>query len=117
MLCCRTKKLVTWHVGSRYAGAISKLKQSLDNKGITIKRVYSDDYHAYKTADFPQHITGKAHTHAIERDNARTRHWFARFRRRGLTVSKSIEMINLTIRLSAYYHYDDNVFKLISLIK
>jgi insertion element IS1 protein InsB len=93
------------------------LKRRLQAKGIHIRKVYSDDYQAYKTADFAQHVTGKAHTHGVERDNARTRHWFARFRRRGLTVSKSLEMIHLSIKLYAHYHFNNNALKLISILK
>jgi hypothetical protein len=36
-----------------------------------------------------QRYSGKNETHGIERDNARQRHWLARFRRRSIVVSKT----------------------------
>ena len=37
-------------------------------------------------------------------DNARQRHWFARFRRRTCVVSRSVEMVEATMALFAFYH-------------
>lgn len=103
-------------MGSRYAAALSKLKCKLESAGITLRHVYTDDYPVYSAADFRQHTIGKAHTHGVERDNARTRHWFARFRRRSLVVSKSAEMIDLTIKLYAHYHFDNHLTTLKSIL-
>jgi insertion element IS1 protein InsB len=115
--CRRTKRLICWHIGGRHAAELSKLKHKLSDVGVRIIHVYSDDYQAYKCADFERHTTGKAHTHGVERDNSRTRHWFARFRRRGLTVSKSIHMIELTIRLYAHFHFNNNLKNISSILK
>lgn len=103
-------------MGSRYAAALSRLKHKLTVAGITLRHVYTDDYPAYHAADFLRHTIGKANTHGVERDNARTRHWFARFRRRGLTVSKSVAMIDLTIKLYAHYHFDNQLKTLKSIL-
>ena len=37
-------------------------------------------------------------------NNARRRHWFARFRRRTCVVSRSVAMVEATMALFAYYH-------------
>jgi insertion element IS1 protein InsB len=42
---------------------------------------------------------GKAHTHAIERDNSNTRHHLARMTRRTKVVSKSADMIHASLKL------------------
>ena len=39
-----------------------------------------------------------------ESNNARQRHWFARFRRRTCVVSRSVEMVEATMALFAHYH-------------
>jgi insertion element IS1 protein InsB len=40
---------------------------------------------------------------AIESNNARQRHWFARFRRRTCVVSRSAAMVDATMALYAHY--------------
>jgi hypothetical protein len=46
-----------------------------------------------------QLYTGKDETHGIERDNARQRHWLARFRRRSIVVSKATRMVDVSQQL------------------
>jgi len=46
----------------------------------------------------------KAETHGIERNNFRQRHWFGRFRRKTCIVSRSIQMVDLTMALFARFH-------------
>jgi len=49
-------------------------------------------------------ILGKGGTIALERNNCRQRHWFARFKRKSLVVSKSLHMVDLTMALFARFH-------------
>ena len=49
-------------------------------------------------------MQSKADTHGVERNNAIQRHWFARFRRKSLVVSKSKQMVDLTMALYAAFH-------------
>ena len=49
-------------------------------------------------------IQGKRGTVRIERNNARQRHWFARFKRKSQVVSRSLRMVDLTISLFARFH-------------
>ena len=51
-----------------------------------------------------RHYIGKDQTQRSESNNARQRHWFARFRRRTCVVSKSVEMVEATMALFAFYH-------------
>ena len=65
---------------------------------------FSDNWHVY--ADIiPQEllVQTKAQTHLIESNNMPQRHWFARFRRKTCVVSRSLEMIDLSIMLYAYF--------------
>lgn len=52
---------------------------------------------------------GKDQTYRIEQNNGRQRHWFARFRRKSIVVSKSMEMIDLTMALFAAFHVNKTV--------
>ena len=49
-------------------------------------------------------LQGKSGTIALERNNCRQRHWFARFKRKSLVVSKSLRMVDLTMALFARFH-------------
>ena len=51
-----------------------------------------------------RHYIGKDQTQRSESNNARQRHWFARFRRRTCVVSKSVKMVEATMALFAFYH-------------
>jgi IS1 family transposase len=46
-----------------------------------------------------RHVIGKSGTFTIEQDNSNTRHHLGRFTRRTKVVSRSKEMVDLTIRL------------------
>ena len=60
---------------------------------------------------------GKAGTVAIERNNCRQRHWFARFRRKSLVVSKALHMVDLTMALFARFHVNGCVEEIASFFK
>jgi len=49
-------------------------------------------------------LQSKKYTHPIERNNFRQRHWFARFRRKTCVVSRSLQMVDLTMALFAKFH-------------
>jgi len=70
---------------------------------------YTDDWRCYKEVIPPdRHCIGKQGTHLIESDNANTRHRIGRFTRRCKIVSHSEEMINLTLKLLAYFQIPEN---------
>jgi len=49
-------------------------------------------------------IQGKNGTVRLERNNGRQRHWFARFRRKSLVVSRPLRMVELAMPLFARFH-------------
>ena len=60
--------------------------------------------------------TGKDETHGIERDNARQRHWLARFRRRSIVVSKAQRMVDVSIALFARFAGNNRIGDLVSML-
>ena len=60
--------------------------------------------------------TGKAETHSIEQDNARQRHWLARFRRRSIVVSKAKRMVDVSVALFARLAGNNKIGDLISML-
>src|SRR5829696_2778384 len=81
-------------------------------------RLYcADDYAVYGVLlPVGQLYTGKDETHGIERDNARQRHWLARFRRRSIVVSKATRMVDVSIALFARFAGNDRIGDLISML-
>ncbi len=77
-----------------------------------VKMDYTDDWKPYKSL-IPAELLGqtKSETHAIERNNCRMRHWFGRFKRKSIIVSKSTEMVNLTVALFARCRVNGDVFE------
>jgi IS1 family transposase len=61
---------------------------------------YTDAWDAF-AAVLPRkrHVVGKSGTVAIEQNNSNTRHHLGRFTRRTKVVSKSVFMVDLTIRM------------------
>jgi insertion element IS1 protein InsB len=80
-------------------------------------RLYgTDDYAVYDVLlPVGQRYAGKAETHGIERDNARQRHWSARFRRRSIVVSKARRMVDVSIALFARFAGNNRIANLISM--
>lgn len=81
-------------------------------------RLYcTDDYVAYAVLlPLGQHCTGKDETHGIERDNARQRHWLARFRRRSIVVSKTKRMVDVSLALFARFAGNSRIGDLLSML-
>jgi IS1 family transposase len=60
---------------------------------------YTDRGDAFIEVPLERHVMGKSGTFTIEQNNSNTRHHLGRFTRRTKSVSKSQEMVDLTIRL------------------
>jgi insertion element IS1 protein InsB len=84
---------------------------------VTLKRLYAriahwdvaffctDDVAPYsKILPKDKVVMSNALTIGIEQNNGRQRHWFKRFGRQSIVVSKSREMVDLTLFLFAAYH-------------
>jgi insertion element IS1 protein InsB len=106
---------VDWECGGRDKATCERLIARLT---CWRTRLYcTDDYAAY-TVLLPlgQHYTGKDETHGIERDNARQRHWLARFRRRSIVVSKTKRMVDVSLALFARFAGNSRIGDLLSML-
>jgi insertion element IS1 protein InsB len=77
---------------------------------------FTDGLKAY-TKLIPDYILvqSKAETHGVERNNFRQRHWFGRFRRRTCIVSRSWQMVDLTMSLFAKFHVNGGFAQLLEM--
>jgi insertion element IS1 protein InsB len=99
------RRTVAWIVGGRDDATCQKL---LDRIGVEGKTFITDDWEGYhRLIPEGQLFTGKDLTYPIEQNNSDIRHFLARFRRRTKVVSKSQEMVDLSLRL--YHHLHDNL--------
>jgi insertion element IS1 protein InsB len=93
-------------VGRRDHATFGRLWERIARPGCTY---YTDDWSVYRDVIPPaQHVVSKAGTQLLESDNANTRHRVGRFTRRTKVVSKSAKMVDLTMRLWAYFEQSDN---------
>src|SRR3954467_14333248 len=89
-------QLVDWECGGRDKATCERLIERL--KRWRTRLYCADDYAVYGVLlPVGQLYTGKDETHGIERDNARQRHWLARFRRRSIVVSKTTRMVDVSM--------------------
>src|SRR5205085_3199281 len=108
-------RLVDWECGDRDKVTCELLITRLTRWRA---RLYcADDYAVYDVLlPVGQLYTGKDETHGIERDNARQRHWLARFRRRSIVVSKTKRMVDVSIALFARFAGNNRIADLISML-
>ena len=101
-----TKKPIAWVVGNRNAKTFRKLFDKVKHLNA---RYYTDDWEVYqKVLPKQKHVIGKQYTVAIERDNSNTRHYLARMTRRTKVVSKTIEMVDITMRIHHFLAIPEN---------
>lgn len=83
-----------------------------------IGRVYADHWESYKEF-FPRNklTQSKKNTHQIERNNGQQRHWLARFKRRSIVVTRSLEMLEFSLWLFARFRVNGDICELISLLR
>ena len=97
------RRTLAWVLGGRDDKTLQKL---LDKVGVEGKTFVTDDWEGYqRRIPEDQLFTGKDLTFSIEQDNSNIRHFLARVRRRAKVVSKTVEMVDLSLRL--YHHLHD----------
>jgi insertion element IS1 protein InsB len=104
-----TDRLIDWECGARDRATLDRLLARLEPWGV---RLFCTDDDAPYDAALPvgRHYIGKDEMQRSESNNARQRHWFARFRRRTCVVSRSVEMVEATMALFAHYHGNGGSF-------
>ena len=99
------RRCVAWVVGGRDHATFERLWERIARTGCIY---YTDDWSVYHDVIPPaQHVVSKAGTQLLESDNSNTRHRVGRFTRRTKVVSKSAKMVDLTMRLWAYFEQPD----------
>src|SRR5918912_1618410 len=110
-----TGQLVDWECGDRDRATCGRLIERLT--GWRTRLYCADDYAVYDVLlPVGQLHAGKDETYGIERDNARQRHWLARFRRRSIVVSKTIRMVDVSIALFARFAGNGRIGDLLSML-
>ena len=103
----RSQKTIAWVIGKRDAATCKQLYAKLKHLKNAI--FYTDDWEAFSVVlPNDRHVIGKAHTVAIERNNSNTRHRLARMTRKTKVVSHSEEMIDLSMRMFAFFESKGN---------
>ena len=107
--------MLDWECGGRDKATCQRLIARLQRWRT---RLYgTDDYAVYDVLLLiGQRYAGKDETHGIERDNARQRHWLARFRRRSIVVSKTKRMVDVSLALFARFAGNSRISDLISML-
>ena len=110
-----TGQLLAWECGRRDKKTLKKMVDRLTQWDV---RLYCTDKWATYASVIPQDklVQSKATTHDIERNHCRQRHWFGRFKRKSIIVSKSKEMVDLTMALFAKFWVNGNQDELLSLL-
>lgn len=77
----------------------------------------TDDYDVYnQVIEEDKLLQTKSQTYYLEQNNGRQRHWFARFRRKSIVVSKTLQMVDLTMALFAKFHVNGSWQEIASLV-
>jgi IS1 family transposase len=110
-----TGQLLDGECGRRDKKTLQKMVDRLTQWDV---QLYCTDKWATYASVIPQDklVQSKATTHAIERNHGRQRHWFGRFKRKSIVVSKSKEMVDLTMGLFAKFWVNGNQDELLSLL-
>jgi len=110
-----TGRLLDWECGRRDNATLTTMIDRLAQWDVTI--YHTDQWGTY-AAVLPQDklVMSKAGTGHIERNHCRQRHWFGRFKRKSIVVSKSQEMVDLTMALFAKFWVNGHQGELLSLL-
>ena len=111
-----TGELLDWECGNRSA---ETLKRMVERLSVWDVRFYcTDKWEAYaKLLPAEKLVMSKKVTIGIECNNCRNRHWFKRFGRKSIVVSKSKEMVDLTMALFAKFHANGSVHEILKQTK
>ena len=97
-----TGQLLDWQVGKRDVKTLTPLLDRIEAR-FAPNPYITDDWGPYsQVIPETQLVQNKALTSRIESHNSNTRHWFKRFTRKSKVVSKSISMVELTLKLDAF---------------
>ena len=101
-----------WECGRRDRATLNRLVDRLNHWAVTYD--CTDHWKTY-AAVIPAEklVMSKATTPGIARNHCRQRHWFGRFKRRSIIVSRAKEMVDLTIALFARFRVNGDVSEIL----
>ena len=108
-------KWLDWACGRRNKPTVKRRVDRLAHWNVTLS--CTEKWGTYAAA-IPADKLGqnKATTHDIERNHCRQCHWFGRFKRKSMIVSKSKEMVDLPMALFAKFWVNGHQEELLSLL-
>jgi insertion element IS1 protein InsB len=99
-----TGQMLDWELGGRDAITFQRLFHRVEQR-FHPRRYCTDHGEVYRQIIPEAYLQqSKSGTSRVESNNADTRHWFARFRRKTRVVSQSVLMVSLTLKLQAFRH-------------
>lgn len=111
-----TGELIDWECGGRDKETFSRLMERLSKWNVEL--YCTDSWGVYpEVVNEDKLYQTKSQTFYIEQNNGRQRHWFARFRRKSIVVSKTLEMVELTMALFARFHVNGSWKDILPLVR
>ena len=111
-----TGEFIDWECGARDKETLSRLMNRLS--GWDVELFCTDNWAVYpEVIEEDKLLQTKSQTFYLEQNNGRQRHWYARFRRKSIVVSKTLEMVDLTMALFARFHVNrpgENILSLLN---
>jgi insertion element IS1 protein InsB len=103
-----------WECGRRDRATGKRLVDRLTQWAVTL---YCTDQWKTYAAVIPAEklVMSQAKTHGIERNHGRQRHWFGRFKRGSIIVSRAKDMVDLTMVLFARFRVNGDVSEILTL--
>ena len=109
-----TGELLDWECGDRSRRTLKKLIEQL--AAFDVEFYCTDEWEAYRSLlSAHKLLMSKQLTVGIERNHWRNRPWFKRFCRKSIVVSKSKEMVDLTMALFARFRVNSSVYDILSM--
>ena len=109
-----TSQLLDWECGHRDAATLKKLIDRLVPWDVTF--YFTDHWKTYASViPAEKLVMSKAKTGGIERNHCQQRHWFGRFKWRSIVISKSQEMVDLTMALFARFRVNGSMSEIFTL--
>lgn len=110
-----TGELIDWECGGRDKETFKRLTDRLSKWEVEL--FCTDNWSVYsEVVGEDKLFQSKTQTYFLEQNNGRQRHWYARFRRKSIVVSKTLEMVDLTMALFAKFHVNGNGKNLLALL-
>lgn len=110
-----TGELIDWECGGRDKETFKRLADRLSKWEVEL--FCADNWPVYtEVLGEDKLLQSKTQTYLLEQNNGRQRHWYARFRRKSIVVSKTLEMVDLTMALFAKFHVNGSGENILALL-